>query len=182
MNEQMHQPFSDWLLADEPLTVEQSRHMQDHLRSCEICRQRHQAWNGVQHLFRSSGQITPTPGFAFRWQVRLVTQRLERQRRMAWVFFVVLASLSAGLLGLMAWQLVAALAGPQQIIAALMLSITSAANLARGFFQAIGRIGVVLPPFSLLGLFFFAGFVSMLSVLWLVVYRQLTMRKAEIYE
>ena len=93
MNEQMHQPFSDWLLADEPLKVEQSRQMQEHLRSCEVCRQRHQAWNGVQHLLRSSAQVAPTPGFAFRWQVQMVTRRLTHQRRMAWLIFGVLSVL-----------------------------------------------------------------------------------------
>lgn len=179
MNEQMHQPFSDWLLTVEPLTIEQSRQLQEHLRSCEICRQRHQAWNGVQHLLQTSGQIGPTPGFAFRWQVRLVAQRIERQRQVAWAFFLVMAGLSLALLGLMGWQFLSALAAPQQIVALLMISLTSLAGYLHTFFQVMNIFSGVIPPVSLVGLVFFSGFVSLLSVLWLVVYRQLTMRKVE---
>ncbi len=179
MNDLMHQPFSDWLFTDEPLTVDQSRQLQEHLRSCEMCRQRHQAWNGVQYLLRSSGQVAPTPGFAFRWQVRLVAQRLERQRRIAWVFFVVMAGLSLLLLGLMAWQLMAALAGPQQIIAAAMLELNNLAGVLRVAAVWTARLREGMPPFTFLGLVFFSGFVSLISVLWLVTYRTLTMRRVE---
>ncbi len=32
-----HQPFENWLLDEEPLTAQQQRDLQNHLRDCTIC-------------------------------------------------------------------------------------------------------------------------------------------------
>ncbi len=180
MNELTHQPFNDWMLAGEPLSVDQTQELQDHLRTCETCRQRQQAWNGVQHLFHSSGNVGPAPGFAFRWQVRMVAFRLERQRRIAWVFFVIMASLALLLLGLMAWQLMSALPGPQQLLAAGMLALARFGGLVKLANQVLANLRSFVSPFSFAGLVFFTGFVSLISVLWLVAFQQLRQRGAEV--
>jgi hypothetical protein len=177
MNELTHQPFNEWLLADEPLTVEQAQQLQDHLRACEKCRKQQLAWMGVQHLMRATGQLSPAPGFAFRWQVRFATRRLERQRRIAWWFFLVMSSLALILLSLLGWQVLTALAEPGQIQTGLWQFFSSLTTRLEHLWYLAGTILRIFPPVPVVGLMFFTGLVTMLSVLWVVVYRQLTMRR-----
>ena len=177
MNELTHQPFNDWLFTDEPLTVDHTRQLQDHLHTCEHCRKQQLAWLGVQHLVRATGQVAPAPGFAFRWQTRLVARRLERQHRIAWWFFLLVSTLALGLIALLGWQVVQAYAGPEQILAGVMLVTSRAYMLVENAWISAGAIGRFLPPLSFVGLMFFTGLVTMLCVLWVVVYRQLTVRR-----
>ena len=177
MNELTHQPFNEWLLADEPLTMEQAQQLQEHLRACDKFRKQQLAWMGVQHLMRAAGQVPPTPGFAFRWQVRFAARRLQRQRRFAWWFFLVMASLAFILLGLLGWQVLTALTMPEQILTWLWSIYTSLTTGLENVWFLAGTIIRIFPPLPLLGLVFFTGVVTMMSVLWVVVYRRLTMRR-----
>lgn len=177
MNELIHQPFNDWLFTDEPLTVEQAHQLQEHLHHCEHCRKQQLAWLGVQHLVRVTGQVAPGPGFAFRWQVRLAARRLERQHRIAWWFFLVVSSLALALIALLGWQVVQALAGPEQIMAGVLLVTSRIYTLTENIWILSGSVRQFLPPLSFIGLMFFTGLVTILCVLWVVVYRQLTVRR-----
>lgn len=180
MNELTHQPFNEWLLADEPLTVEQAQQLQEHLHSCEKCRKQQLAWMGVQHLVRATGQVAPAPGFAFRWQVRYAARRLERQRRIAWWFFVVMASLALALIGLLGWQVLTALTAPDQIMTGLSHFYTRLITTLENIWFLAGTVLRILPPIPLAGLILFTGLVTMLCVLWVVVYRKLTIRRVSI--
>lgn len=177
MNNLIHQPFNDWLFMDEPLSVEQTRQLQEHLHHCEHCRKQQQAWLGVQHLVRSTGRIAPSPGFAFRWQVRLAARRLERQHRIAWWFFLVVSTLALALIVLLGWQVLQALAGPEQVMAGVLYVTSRVFSLVESVQAMFGSVGHLLPPLSLISLMFFTGLVTMLCVLWVVVFRTLTMRR-----
>jgi hypothetical protein len=39
-----HQPFRDWLLSEEKLSIDQTQALKDHLHSCESCSQIEAAW------------------------------------------------------------------------------------------------------------------------------------------
>lgn len=71
-----HRPFEDWLLEDQPLTPEQKRELDAHLRICDICA----AIAESNLALRSARLAAPAPGFTSRWQTRLVLAR-QRQRR-----------------------------------------------------------------------------------------------------
>ncbi len=70
-----HQPFEDWLLEDQPLTLEQQRELQAHLRSCPACT----AIAESNLALHSVHMISPAAGFARRFQTRLAHRR-EQQR------------------------------------------------------------------------------------------------------
>lgn len=90
-----HRPFEDWLLADEPLTVEQKQELRNHLRTCIECT----AIAEVNLSLRKAHTAAPAPGFAHRWQARLAAECKRQRRRQA----IGLTILSLGGAGLLAW-------------------------------------------------------------------------------
>jgi len=63
-----HQPFEDWLLNDKPITHEQKRELDVHLRICSYCAAL--AETGV--ALKSVRKASPQTGFTTRFQTRLV--------------------------------------------------------------------------------------------------------------
>ena len=94
-----HRPFEDWLLDDQPLTNEQERELQAHLRTCPACSAIAES-NLALHSVR---MVSPTAGFAERFQTRLAHRR-EEQR---WRQIIGTVILVLGGLALLTW-----LAGP----------------------------------------------------------------------
>jgi len=72
-----HQPFEDWLLANESLTPGQKSELQSHLRTCMSC----SALAEVNVALRAVQQESPAAGFAGRFQVRLDARKLALRRR-----------------------------------------------------------------------------------------------------
>lgn len=90
-----HRPFEDWLLNDTPITLEQKRDLDVHLRSCTHCAAL--AETGV--VLRSVKKVSPPAGFSMRFQARLAERKLVDRRRKLWggVLFTV------GGLAFLAW-------------------------------------------------------------------------------
>lgn len=93
-----HRPFEDWLLAEDPLTPQQTRELSAHLQNCRSC----SALAEVNLAFRSVRQAAPAAGFAGRFQVRLAAQRRAMRRRNVVGFIVLVVSVVSLLAGL-AW-------------------------------------------------------------------------------
>jgi hypothetical protein len=75
-----HQPFEDWLLNDMPITTEQKRDLDLHLRTCTYC----SALVESGLALKSVKKVSPQPGFATRFQVRLAERKLAERRRRTW--------------------------------------------------------------------------------------------------
>jgi len=97
-----HQPFEDWLLEDESLTIQQERELQVHLRSCTSCLGI-AASNVALH---TRHLVLPQPGFTERFKPRLAAWKREQLRRQALGTVVLVA---AGL------ALLYAVAGPAMV-------------------------------------------------------------------
>ncbi len=85
-----HDPYEEWLLADEELTDEQQLALQGHLESCEECKQLASAWQYVQTGIRSLPEATPEPGFTQRWQARLAEETARKNKRWTWIALLAL--------------------------------------------------------------------------------------------
>ena len=72
-----HRPFEDWLLDDEPLTIQQQRDLEAHVRSCSTCAAIAES-NLALHAARL---VAPADGFADRFWVRLEKRRREQRWR-----------------------------------------------------------------------------------------------------
>lgn len=90
-----HRPFEDWLLYDQPLSPQQARDLQAHVRSCTSCAAIAES-NLALHATRRVG---PEAGFTDRFRGRLERRRREQKWRQA-IGTVVLV---VGGLGLLYW-------------------------------------------------------------------------------
>lgn len=80
-----HQPFESWLLSDEELVSSQELTLAAHLQECEECRKLSHSLDQVNTIFSSSVDPSPKPGFAQRWQQRLIIHRHQQQHRRMWL-------------------------------------------------------------------------------------------------
>ena len=160
-----HRPFEDWLLDDQPLTTEQKRELQAHLRTCPACSAIAES-NLALHSVR---MVSPAAGFAERFQTRLAHRRQEQH----WRQIIGTVILVLGGLALLAW-----LAGP--VIEEILQSPAQWLTTAVGYFlfiltsiQALSEVGSVLlqvipnfvPPADWLAAFFMA---MIIGTLWIV--------------
>ena len=94
-----HLPFEIWLLSEEPLSDDENRALQEHLRTCEQCRQLQESWSGVHMLFDDVPQMEPQHGFVNRWQTRLEADRqadqMMRYRWQSWIMLIGIANFAA---------------------------------------------------------------------------------------
>jgi len=75
-----HQPFEEWLLNEEPITPEQKRELDVHLRSCPYC----SALAKTGDVLHSVKMASPAPGFTARFQARLAEHKIADRRRKLW--------------------------------------------------------------------------------------------------
>lgn len=169
-----HPPFEDWLLSEEPLSPQQANDLQAHLRTCESCRQVEAGWLQVEHLMRGAGLLAPVAGFSARWQARLEAQRARQHRQQSWMFFVGMLVLAFVALTILAGVLFALWQSPGQFLFGVLHRLALVLEMLGSFGFYLGDVIRVIPEFSWIGLFFFAGFATMISVLWLATFRQLT--------
>ncbi len=90
-----HRPFEDWLLDDQPLTPQQARDLQAHVRSCTSCAAIAES-NLALHATR---QVGPAAGFTDRFRTRLEKRRAEQR----WRQVIGTLVLVLGGLGLLYW-------------------------------------------------------------------------------
>ena len=75
-----HQPFEEWLLNDKPITPEQKRELDVHLRTCSYCT----ALTETGIALKSVRKASPQAGFTTRFQARLAERKLAERRRRLW--------------------------------------------------------------------------------------------------
>ncbi|MBN2147091.1 MAG: zf-HC2 domain-containing protein [Anaerolineales bacterium] len=172
-----HQPFRSWLLSEEPLPPEQAQALQEHLQSCEACRQIDHAWNDVHALFQHLPDAVPAPGFTERWQQRMVENQLHKQQQQAWAATAFTAFIAFMLILAFGAQIVEMLRSPTQLA---LLWIARLSGLLHLFEQAQAFLVVLCkaaPVVPLTGMIFSTGIICFLCVSWLATYRQLTISR-----
>lgn len=144
-----HQLYESWLTSDQPLLPEDEQKLQEHIESCESCRQLSYAWVEVQELFLEPHLALPSPGFAQRWQARLVKVQLSeserQQKRISWAFFASMAGAALVLLGFMSIQFFSSVQAPIRLFIGGLTLIAGLLNLATAMQVAfIPFINVIL--------------------------------------
>jgi predicted anti-sigma-YlaC factor YlaD len=172
-----HQPFEEWLLADEPPVGEQAIELDEHLLDCPRCRQLGTNWADVHQLFITSEQIAPAPGFTTRWQARLQEQqelaRKQRNHRRPWLLFLLnfgIAGILLVLLGFQLWQNFHSTAQLLLVKAFLLSLVLTAADIGQDILSALIQVAVRFPIVQWAFLLGMSGFLGML---WITVGRQL---------
>ncbi len=131
-----HRPFEDWLLDNQPLTIEQKRQLNAHLQGCTSCT----ALAEVNLALKSARLAEPSAGFVDRFQVKLADKKKALRIRNIWGFVILTLSV-AGLFTWVSWPVFQDLVqSPVNLLVAWMASLVSVwASL-----QAILRAGMVL--------------------------------------
>jgi hypothetical protein len=75
-----HLPFEDWLLNNTPVSPEQQRELDLHLRDCSYCA----ALAETGRLLNSARMAVPAGGFTTRFQMRLAERKLADRRKRIW--------------------------------------------------------------------------------------------------
>jgi anti-sigma factor RsiW len=83
-----HQFFETLLLTDSELTQVESTMLNEHLQTCNACRQLSDALKEVDVLFRSTPVASPAVGFTERWQEKLAQDMRKRQQRQMWAILI----------------------------------------------------------------------------------------------
>jgi len=160
-----HQPFEDWLLANEPLTTAQKSELQSHLRTCTSC----SALAEVNVALWSVQQAAPAAGFADRFHVRLEARKQILRRRNIWGFLL----LTLAVIGVLLWiswpvlspviqSPVNALAPWLSYLIALWTSLQAMGHVSKLFFEVVPGF---VPPVVWLAIVLGAGGWGML---WIV--------------
>lgn len=75
-----HLPFEEWLLNNSPVTPEQQRDLDLHLRTCAYC----SALVETGKVLNTTKMATPAPGFTVRFQARLAERKIAERIRILW--------------------------------------------------------------------------------------------------
>jgi predicted anti-sigma-YlaC factor YlaD len=168
-----HQYFKDWLLSEDPLTSDQTDALQEHLQTCDTCRQLEAAWSEVHLLFQNDQEVDPKPDFTERWLKELNTQQLKRQKRMVWIVFGVTVGIAGLLLFLLSYQAFDLLSSPTQLVLIGISRVVYLLSLLYATSDILQVLTNLVPKVSPAVFVLFTGMVSFLSVLWFVTYKQL---------
>jgi len=166
-----HSYFENLLHLDktETMSQHQAQALKEHLKTCAACRVKVTAWGEVDHLLRSSSQVTPRSGFSTRWQERLVQERRYREKIQLW------AAISIGLGGAMmvlimltVWVLLS-LGSPLGWFLALISHLAEMILFISALMVILGKVGEVVPAPMWVGLGFgIVIFLSAVSCMWIV--------------
>ncbi|HVN55329.1 MAG TPA: hypothetical protein VMT46_13430 [Anaerolineaceae bacterium] len=164
-----HQPFEEWLLSDEDLTLEEERALQTHLEVCQECPQLNERWREVRAEIRRMPEVGPAPGFARRWQARLEAERIQKQRRQTWFLLLICGLGAIGLAIGGVYQRFGHFPSPIELVYGLMFSLTSGFELAgriSNFFTAL--IQAVPPIISLVLWIVISSTLLIWTLIWII--------------
>jgi predicted anti-sigma-YlaC factor YlaD len=170
-----HLLIEEWLLSASSLTTEEQALLQEHLKSCESCRQLSEAWQEVEYRLNAAPLRLPEPGFTLRWQARLAQEQLRRQRLQTVYVLVLGGGVTLALillLGLLAWPVIR---NPLPYLMVWAYQLTTTFYFFSGIGRALGTVARTL--FGLVpGTLWVAMLVALgsLQVVWIVAYRKLT--------
>lgn len=169
-----HQHIKEWLISDDPLTPDQSRTLEEHVKDCESCRRLQTAWSEVFHLINTTPDLEPRPGFLKRWESRLMQQRRRTQKRLTWVVFGTMAIITIVIMMLLGYQIFEIMRSPQQIYLIFLSRVAiflSYLNVTKDY---ISLFSVYLPDIPVSVFIFTSGITTLLCVLWLAVIKQIS--------
>ncbi|HEY5729360.1 MAG TPA: hypothetical protein VIS72_04875 [Anaerolineales bacterium] len=143
-----HQPFEEWLLNETPMTLEQKRELDMHVRSCTYC----SALVETGMVLRSVKVISPAEGFTTRFQARLAERKLADHRRRIWGAVLFLIGGLSFLLWLAGPSILSFLSSPAAWIAALVewgiFLITTLQAMSQASEVLLNVIPGFVPPFA----------------------------------
>jgi hypothetical protein len=177
-----HQPFENWILSNDTLSPEEAGSLREHLQNCPHCQRLRSSWNGVEKLFKEAPSVKPAAGFTLRFQERLAEENRRSHHRQSLILLVFNGGMAFFLFLFLMMQVWDLLRSPGHLLVILgfrLMSLLQMANEASELLTTLFGAFLNFTPSVVWP--FIAGMLSMLCVLWIVVYKQLTVsRRIEI--
>ncbi len=145
-----HRPYETWLVSEELLSPDDEKKLQEHIATCESCRQLSISWGEVRSFIQEFPMDRPSPIFTKRWKSRFyefrANERARQEKRASWVFVAISAGAAIFVLSIMIAQFFSSTQAPVQLF-------ISGATLIAGFLNLASAIQIVLIPFIELVIF-----------------------------
>jgi hypothetical protein len=168
-----HQPFEDWIMGDEALTLEQRRALEAHLGDCPACAGLATSLAVVERTLGEAQSAAPVAGFGLRFAQRLEQKRVRDARRQAWGTFAGAVAAAALLGAPMALRLGAEWTSPGEMVVRVLIrayNLWVGLRVADGFTRAVvSNLSEIVPPAWAFG--FLAACLGMGAVWMAVLYR-----------
>jgi hypothetical protein len=136
-----HKPYESWLVADEALLPDQEISLQEHLETCETCRQLQKSWQEVEDIFEERILLRPNSGFTERWQLRLAKefslQSEKEQLRSTWMFLAATTGTAFLVLVIMSIRFFSTMQNPTEAFISGMTLVAGVLNLTETIQKAI---------------------------------------------
>ncbi len=168
-----HQPFEDWIVGDEALTLEQRQALETHLSGCAVCAGLATSLAAVERTLGEAKAVAPEAGFGLRFAQRLGRTHVRDSRRQAWGTFAAAVIGAALLAAPMAWKLGMEWTSPGEMVVQMLIRVYDlwvGLRVASGFTRAaLSNLLEIVPPSWALG--FLAACLGMGAVWMAALYR-----------
>jgi hypothetical protein len=172
-----HQPFREWLLSDDYLTVEQTIALKDHINTCESCRHIDSAWKELESAMQKVQQVDPASGFTTRWRIHLNDYQHHQKQRRGWMTIGFTSIIVISLLIILITQIWSLVQSPSSYLVIWLTRLVSLVTIYYTLQNMITSYTGIIGIYTFVGLFFLIGIISFMSVLWLTAYRKLSMAR-----
>lgn len=173
-----HQLFEEWLFSDKELPHHDTHTLEEHLETCDSCRQLSTSWTEAEAEIKTVPMLSPAPGFTERWQIRLAADRRKRQSKQNIAILIFSAVGAATLLILASLMVIPLFKSPWPFIltwAYQLATLYSISSVYGGALTVLVRSLVnLLPPLFWVALPLTLGG---LSLIWLLYYQKLILSR-----
>ena len=168
-----HQPFEDWIVGDDALTLEQRRSLEMHLGGCTACARLATSLSAAERTLAEAQAVAPAAGFRLRFSERLGRERLRDARRQAWGTFAAAVLAASALAIPLIVRLGATWTSPGEMVVQMLIRAYDAwvgLQVASGFARAAwSNLSEIVPPAWFLA--FIAACLGMGAVWMVTLYR-----------
>jgi len=173
-----HQPFEEWIVGDDALTLEQRRSLEGHLGACAACARLATSLAAVERTLGEAKAVPPAPGFRLRFAERLGRERLREGRRQAWGTFAAAVIAASTLAIPLIVRLGATWTSPGEMVVQMLIRAYDAwvgLRVASGFARAAwSNLSEIVPPAWFLA--FIAACLG-LGVVWMATLYRFAFRR-----
>lgn len=173
-----HQLFEEWLFSDKQLPHKDKHTLEEHLETCDSCRQLSASWTEAEGVIKTTPVLSPAPGFTERWHLRLAADRRKRQNKQN-IFILIFSAVGAATLLIVAsLMIIPLLKSPWPFILTWtyqLATLYSFTSVYGGAFTVVVRSLIKLVP----PIFWFALPLTLggLSLIWFLYYQKVVLSR-----
>ena len=170
-----HKPYEDLIFAEENLTDDECRDLQEHLQNCSACEKLMFAMQEINAELKNADMVDPEPHFVNRWQARFEADRRKRQTKQNRLMVTTTWGFALAAMVILVYIALPLFQAPKAIFFTYiyqLIGLVSVVNFMQDVSSTLlsGSYG----DFPYMWLVLAAGIITEIGVLWIVSIRYLT--------